>query len=241
MSIDDLHRTTFWLAVLQIILIDILLSGDNAVVIAMACRALPRRQRLLGLMIGAGFAVFLLIIFATIVAHLMMLPYLKLVGGLALIYIAAKLLLPEPADKTEMEVAAHLWRAVRIVVVADLIMSLDNIIALAAIARGDIVLLAIGLLISTPVIVAGAAAITTLLDRFPILVWAGAALLGWVAGDVIATDPVLSSHVTAAFGEKFARQTELAAAVAGAALVMAVGGLWLRVRCSKMDADVSGE
>jgi YjbE family integral membrane protein len=240
-SINDLGHTEFWIAVLKIIFINFLLSGDNAVVIAMACRGLPHRQRFWGMAIGAGVAVILLIIFTGVIAQLMQLPYLKLIGGLALFYIAAKLLVPESADKDEVEAVAHLWRAVRIVVVADIIMSLDNIIAVAAAAKGNILLLAIGLAVSIPLIIAGAALIMALLDRFPILVWAGAALLGWVAGEVIATDPAVSGYLTAAFGEKLAHQVDWAAAGAGAVLVIAAGGLWRRARLSKAREDAAGE
>jgi YjbE family integral membrane protein len=240
-GINGLGHPTFWLAVLQIIFINLLLSGDNAVVIAMACRGLPPRQRLGGLVIGAGVAVILLILFTAVIARLLLLPYLKLAGGLALIYIAARLLVPDAADRTEIEVTAHLWRAVRIVVVADIIMSLDNIVALAAIAQGNIVLLAIGLVISIPVVVAGAALIMMLLDRLPILVWVGAALLGWLAGDVMATDPAVSSRLAAAFGDNAARQTDLAAAIAGAVLVIVAGGLWRQARLAKMRGDGARE
>jgi YjbE family integral membrane protein len=240
-SANNLGFTAFWVAVLQIIFINILLSGDNAVVIAMACRGLPPRQRFWGMVIGAGVAVILLIIFSGIIARLMLLPYLKLVGGLALLYIAAKLLVPEDADKNEIEAVAHLWRAVRIVVVADIVMSLDNVIAVAAAAKGHFVLLAIGLAVSVPIIIAGAALITALLHRFPIFVWAGAGLLGWVAGDVIATDPAVSGYVSAALGEKFAPQAELAAAGAGALLVIAAGILWRHVYLSKARAGSAGE
>jgi YjbE family integral membrane protein len=240
-SVSDVGRTAFWIAALQIILINILLSGDNAVVIAMACRGLPQRQRYWGLAVGAGFAVTLRIIFTVIIAELMQFPYLKLFGGLALLYIAARLLLPGKADKNEVDAAANLWGAVWIIVVADVVMSFDNVIAIAAAAQGDLVLLAIGLAFSIPLILAGAALVMTLLDRFPILVWAGSALLGWVAGGVIATDPSISNRVTAAFGEEYAQQIALAAAVAGAALVIAVGGLWRRLRLSNLRSHMPGE
>jgi YjbE family integral membrane protein len=239
-GVAQLGYTALWFAVLQIIFINVLLSGDNAIVIAMACRGLPPHQRRWGLVIGAGIAVLLLIFFSTIIARLMLLPYLKLIGGLALMYIAAKLLVPEAADRNEVEAAAHLWRAIRVVVAADIIMSLDNIIAVAAAAKGDFLLIAISLTISIPVIVAGAALIMALLDRFPILIWAGAALLGWIAGETIASDPALSRHLTASFGEIFARQVEFAAAGAGAAFVIAAGGLWRRVNEIKARADAAG-
>jgi YjbE family integral membrane protein len=184
----DLIRPVFWLAVGKIIWINVLLSGDNALVIAMACRGLAPRLRLWGMVIGAGIAVILLIAFTGIVATLMVLPYLKLVGGLALIVIAIKLLVPE-AEEGNVTAGTSLWHAIRIVVIADIIMSLDNVIAVAAAANGELPLLILGLAISIPIIIGGAALIMMVLDRFPILIWLGATLLGWIAGDVIATDP----------------------------------------------------
>jgi YjbE family integral membrane protein len=187
----EIHHPQFWIALAKIIWINVLLSGDNALVIALACRELEPRQRLWGMILGAAAAVVLRIIFTTIVATMMELPYLKLVGGLALIVIAAKLLVPESKDGDGVKSASHLWAAVQIVVVADIVMSLDNVIAVAAAANGSNPLLILGLASSIPLIVAGAALIMVLLDRLPVLVWAGAALLGWIAGDVIATDPVV--------------------------------------------------
>jgi YjbE family integral membrane protein len=187
----EMQQPAFWLAVGKIIWINVLLSGDNALVIALACRGLNPRHRLWGMILGAGAAVILRIIFTGIVATLMEWPYLKLVGGLALLVIAAKLLVPESDDEDSVESGTHLWHAVQIVVVADIVMSLDNVIAVAAAANGSVPLLILGLAISVPMIVAGAALIMLLLNRLPILVWAGAALLGWIAGEVIATDPAL--------------------------------------------------
>jgi YjbE family integral membrane protein len=184
----DLQTPTFWLAVGKIIWINVLLSGDNALVIAMACRGLAPRQRVWGMTIGAGIAVILLIAFTGIVAKLMVLPYLKLVGGLALLVIAAKLLVPED-EGDDVTAGTSLWHAIQIVVVADIVMSLDNVIAVAAAANGELPLLILGLAVSIPMIIAGAALIMLVLDRFPILIWLGATLLGWIAGDVIATDP----------------------------------------------------
>ena len=181
---NELGQGQFWVALLKIMWINILLSGDNAVVIAMACRGLPPRQRLWGMILGAGVAVVLRIVFTVFVAALMTQPYLKLIGGIALFYISVKLLVPEDPDEDEVEAVQHLWRAVRIVAIADIIMSLDNVIAIAAAAQGNMALLVLGLAISIPLIVAGAALIMALLDRFPILVWAGAGLLGWIVGEV---------------------------------------------------------
>ena len=233
-SVNDMGRAAFWAAVLQIIFVNMLLSGDNAVVIAMASGTSRsgsasgpghRRRRACA---APGFT--------GVIRQLMLLPYLKLIGGLALIYVAAKLLVPERADKNKVEAVAQLWRAVRIVVVADIVMSLDNVIAVATIAQGNLVLLPIGLIASIPIIVAGAALIMVMLDRFPIFIWAGAALLGWIAGDVIATDPAIFSHMSAALGETFARQVEFAGAGAGALLVIGVGGLWRQLSASKAHA-----
>jgi YjbE family integral membrane protein len=245
----DLYQPAFWLAVGKIIWINVLLSGDNALVIAMACRGLAPRQRLWGMVIGAGIAVILLIAFTGIVATLMVLPYLKLVGGLALVVIAAKLLVPED-EGDAVTAGTSLWHAVRIVVIADIVMSLDNVIAVAAAANGQLPLLILGLAISIPIIIAGAALIMLVLDRFPILVWLGATLLGWIAGDVIATDPAvhpilqrlldgkiaLSLDATSAiFGTSphFSLDgdiVEYIASILGALVVLVVGSIWRRRR-----------
>jgi YjbE family integral membrane protein len=227
-EIGQVSQVAFWIALGKIIWINILLSGDNAVVIAMACRGLPPRQRLWGMILGAGVAVVLRIVFTVVIATLMLMPYLKIIGGLALFYIAAKLLVPEDENEEGVEAVEHLWRAVRIVAIADIVMSLDNVIAIAAAAQGNLVLLVIGLAISIPLIVAGAALIMSLLDRFPILVWAGAALLGWIVGETIATDHALEPWMVAQFGKEGAHVVELVTAGIGAVLVIIVGGLWRR-------------
>src|SRR5215470_1249957 len=237
---SDLGQATFWVAVVKIMWINVLLSGDNAVVIAMACRGLPHRQRLWGMIFGAGVAVVLRILFTGVVATLMQLPYLKLVGGIALFYIAAKLLVPDDPDENEVEAVEHLWRAIRIVAIADIIMSLDNVIAIAAAAQGNMALLVLGLGISIPLIVAGAALIMALLDRFPIFVWAGAALLGWIVGQVIATDPAIEPVIAANIHFATPAQVETATAIVGAILVVVVGGLWRRSKqSSRPDRNVA--
>ena len=230
---NELASTQFWVALGKIMWINILLSGDNAVVIAMACRGLPARQRVWGMILGAGVAVVLRIVFTGVVASLMLLPYLKIAGGLALFYIAAKLLVPDDLEEDGTEAVEHLWRAVRIVAIADIIMSLDNVIAIAAAAGGNMALVVIGLAISIPLIVAGAALIMALLDRFPLLVWAGAALLGWIVGEVIATDPVVTAYLIHACGVAIAHTVEYASAAAGAVLVLIAGGLWRRNKLAK--------
>ncbi len=233
----EMQQPAFWVAVGKIIWINVLLSGDNALVIALACRGLAPRQRLWGMIFGASAAVVLRIVFTGIVATLMEWPYLKLVGGLALLVIAAKLLVPEE-DEEGVESASHLWAAVQIVVVADIVMSLDNVIAVAAAANGSAPLLVLGLAISVPLIVAGAALIMALLNRLPILVWAGAALLGWIAGDVIATDPAVHPNLQALFGGTFGVKLDAALASFGLAPHFANGGDGGEVVCAALGVVV---
>jgi YjbE family integral membrane protein len=203
---QDITHAPFWLAALKIIFVNIILSGDNAVVIAMACLTLPPKQRLWGMVLGAGVAVLLRVIFTLVIAQAMSYPYLKLIGGALLFYVATKLV-TEDADGEDdgVEGAQTLWRAVRIVAIADIVMSLDNVIAIAAtaeIAAAQVdlahavsikaTLIVFGLATSVPLIVAGSAILMALLERYRVLVWGGGALLGWVAGDVMVTDPALS-------------------------------------------------
>jgi YjbE family integral membrane protein len=227
-AIDEIAHAPLWRAVLEIVFVNLLLSGDNAVVIAMACRALPRRERILGLLIGQGVAVVLLIVFAGVMSRLLQLPYIKIAGGLALIYIAARLVLPQEPE-SEVEAAANLWRAVRILIVADFVMSFDNILAIVQIARGSLVLLAIGLAVSIPVVIVGATIGMALLERLPILAWAGAAFLGWVAGQTIVADDAIARAVLRAAGGQSSR-VELASGCAGVILVIAFGTLWRHCR-----------
>jgi YjbE family integral membrane protein len=190
------------IAVIKIIGINIILSGDNAVVIALACRNLPPRQRKWGIMLGAGAAVVLRIIFTLLVQFLFNLPWLKLAGGLLLLWIAIKLLAGEDHADDDDKVAggSSLWEAVKIVAIADVVMSLDNVLAIAGAAEAAppeqrIWLIIMGLVISIPLVVAGSTLIMGLLSRYPLLVWAGAGLLGWIAGELIATEPILQDHV----------------------------------------------
>jgi YjbE family integral membrane protein len=182
---------TFWVQLTKIIGIDIVLAGDNAVVIALACRALPPRQRMWGIILGAAAAVVLRVIFTVTVTQLLGLPWLKLIGGVLLFWVAIKLLMPQEADEENVAAGNSLWEAVKIVAIADVVMSLDNVLAIAAAAQGNTLLIILGLLISIPLVVAGATMIMALLSRYPVLVWAGAALLGWVAGELIITEKLL--------------------------------------------------
>ena len=229
----DMMQWAFWVAVGQIIWINILLSGDNAVVIALACRSLPPKQRFWGILLGAGAAVLLRIIFTVIIAQIMLIPFLKLIGGILLLWIAIKLIVPSE-DHSEGSVKAGdtLWRAVWLVTVADIVMSLDNVIAIAAAAetaatRVDMAhalaikttLIIFGLATSVPLIIAGSALLMALLEKFPILVWAGAALLGWVAGEIIIKDAFIEGRLGADVVERW----HLWAAAIGAVFVVAVG------------------
>lgn len=201
---QNVVQAPFWIAAVQIIGVNIILSGDNAVVIAMACMTLPPKQRLWGMVLGAGVAVLLRVVFTLVVAEAMNYPFLKLVGGALLFWVAVKLV-TEDSEGEGVKSGETLWSAVRIVAIADIVMSLDNVIAIAAsadiaAARVDFanaasikaILIIFGLATSVPLIVAGSAILMALLERFRVLVWAGGALLGWVAGDIMATDPVLA-------------------------------------------------
>ncbi len=240
----DMSMAAFWAGVLQIIWIDILLAGDNAVVIALACRKLPRRLRMWGMVLGAGVAILMRIAFTLVVATLMTVPYLKIAGGLALFYIAVKLLMPEENGGRDGSIAAgeRLWQAVRIIAVADIVMSLDNVIAIAAASKGHTALFVFGLAASIPLIVAGARLVLALLTRYPIIVWAGGALLGWIAGQTIVTDPAAHAFLIELFGpdiwapvEVFGAALlplpEIVAVVTGALIVVGAG-LVLRSRAA---------
>jgi YjbE family integral membrane protein len=195
---EQLWQPQFWVAVVQIIWIDVVLSGDNAVVIAMACRDLRPRERRLGMIIGAGAAAALLVMFTLSVSALIQLPGLRIVAAGALLFIAVKLLGPKSDRSTDLPASAEsLWRAVRLIVVADVVMSLDNAVAVAAVANGRYALLALGLAISIPTVVAGSAIVLALIERFPIIIWIGGAILGWVAGELLIGDPLLASHAAA--------------------------------------------
>ncbi|MBN9444851.1 MAG: TerC family protein [Bosea sp.] len=184
----DFSSSTFWISLLQIIWIDLLLSGDNAVVIALACRSLPENRKKLGIWLGAGAAVGLRIIFALVVTYLLGVPYLKVIGGVLLFWIAIKLAVGEEETHGNIEASTSLWKAVRTIAIADAVMSLDNVIAIAAAARGHAELFIFGLLLSIPLIIMGAQLLTSIIERFPLLVWIGAALLGWIAAEMMLGD-----------------------------------------------------
>lgn len=220
----DLTSAAFWLAVGQIILIDIVLSGDNAVVIALACRNLAPEQRKRGILWGVAGAVSLRVILTVFAALVMGLPWLKFVGGLLLFWIAIKLMLPEDEDGHDIQSSANLWGAVKTIIVADFVMSLDNIIAVAGAAHGSLALLLFGLAVSIPLIVWSSQLIMHWMERFPVIVLLGAGLLGYVAAQMLATDPGLLALLP-----PLPEWSAKLAGVLGALLVVGVGR-WLEQR-----------
>lgn len=225
---DFLLNTQFWLAVGQIIMIDILLGGDNAVVIALACRQLSPEQRNKGIVWGTVGAIVLRVILIFFALTLLKLSFLKLTGAILLLWIGVKLLLPE-GDEEHSNIAASdkLWAAVKTVIVADFVMSLDNVIAIAGSAEGaggdhKMPLVVFGLLVSIPIIVWGSQAVIKLMERFPVVILLGAMLLGWIAGHMAVTDPVLLRWTADASGAVFP-SVNYGASVVGALLVWALG------------------
>jgi YjbE family integral membrane protein len=222
----------FWVSVVEIIWINVLLSGDNAIVIALACRGLAPKQRLVGMVLGTGVALLLRVVFTSVVVTLMFVPYLKIAGGAALFWISLKLLAPDELKSTEesgKKVLAPnetVLRAVTVIAVADIVMSLDNVIAVAAAANGNFAMLIFGLAVSIPVIVAGATLFMAIVNYFPLIIWAGAAVLGWLAGDLIATDPIVLEGAKA-FGPTAHEKIALAFSIVGATGTL-LGGLLVR-------------
>jgi YjbE family integral membrane protein len=218
-------------AILQIIWIDLLLSGDNAVVIALACRSLPAHLRTWGIVLGAGVAILLRIIFATVITFLLGVPFLKVAGGLLLVWIAVKLAKGEEPEEKDIAASNKLYKAVWTIAIADAVMSLDNVVAIAAVSRGDIWLFGFGLALSIPLIMVGSQIIMKMIEKFPIIVWAGAALLGWIAGEMMATDRFVADQLAI---EPHSSMSYVMAVI-GAVLVVALG-YWLKSRGD--DADV---
>lgn len=198
----EFGSSAFWVGLLQIIGIDIVLSGDNALVIALACRSLPPEQRKWGVLMGTGAAIVLRIAFAVAIVYVLEVPFLKFAGALLLVWIAAKLVVPssgEGGSHVGTQEATSLWQAVKIVAIADAVMSLDNVLSVAAAAKGSVMLLTLGIAISIPLMVVGSAMMLWLLDRVPLLAVAGAGLLGWIAGELAVHDPIagpwIATHI----------------------------------------------
>jgi len=221
----DIGTPQFWLAALEIVVINILLSGDNAVVIALACRNLPPHQRRWGVFWGAIGAIILRIILTFFAVSLLKLSWLKIVGGVLLVWIGIKLIAEEDGEgSTEVRASDRLMSAVRTVVIADLVMSIDNVLGVAAAAKGSLLLLVFGLVVSVPLVIGGAQLIMRLIERFPILIVAGGGLLGYVAGELIIEDSAIVDWV-----HVHAPWLGWVAPVAGVALVVAPAK-WLEAR-----------
>jgi len=236
-SVPDLSSAAFWGALWKIMIANVILSGDNAVVIALASHGLPEHQRRPAIMFGSLGAIVMLIIFCGIVNYLLTIPYLKLVGGAMLLWIGIKLMTQEEED-SDGKIKQHgtLLAAVGTITLANTVMSLDNAIAMAAAAKGDMTLITIGLIVSVPIIMLGATVIASVLDRFPWVGMVGAGLIGWIAGGVIADDgrieqhdasghfvEIVQPHTTAAWLDSVVPQAELVCAAIGAAAVLLIG------------------
>ena len=219
-----LSSPEFWIGLLKIIWVNLLLSGDNAVVIALASRSLPPKQQKMAIFWGSGAAIVLRIILTIFAVALLALPYLKIIGGLALIWIGVQLLIPEDGEE---DVASHnnLMHAIRTILVADLVMSLDNVLAVAAAAdtapeAAKMPLLVIGLAISIPIVIFGSTIVLKMMERFPVIITLGAALLGWIAGEMVVTDPSLVEWVNT--NAQWLHSFRVLA-ILGAVLVVAIG------------------
>ena len=238
----------FWVAVGQIIMIDILLGGDNAVVIALACRKLPAHQRTKGILWGTAGAIVLRVILIAFALALLQIPFLKFVGALLLIWIGVKLIAPEDEDShANMQSSDKLWGAIKTIIVADLVMSVDNVIAIAGAAQNagehQMLLVVLGLLISIPIIVWGSQLVIKLMDRFPMIITFGGMLLGWIAGGMLVTDPAFVNPAIVDWMPKWGSLDEKGIAVisdtmywashvAGALLVLAAGKMILARRAA---------
>jgi YjbE family integral membrane protein len=192
---EELASQVFWIGLAKIIGVNIILSGDNAVVIALAARSLPARQQKQAILYGAGAAVVLRIILTIFAAALLALPWLKIIGSLLLFWIGIKLLVPEDGDD-DINASDHLFTAIKTILIADLVMSLDNVIAVAAAAGGSMTLLILGLAISIPLVVFGATLLVKAMERFPVIITIGAGLIGWVAGEMLIADSALRGWLT---------------------------------------------
>lgn len=216
---EFLSTADFWIGLVKIIWINIILSGDNAVVIALAARSLPPDQQRKAVLFGSGAAVVLRIVLTIVAAWLLELSYLQIVGGILLLWIGYHLLSGDEEEEDESKNSSGMMAAVRTILIADLVMSLDNVIAVAATAQGNMVLLILGLAISIPLVIFGSTLMIKLMERFPIIITLGAALIGWVGGETVMNDNVLRDYVTAH------PWLHYAAAAAGAVLVVVLGKL----------------
>jgi len=235
MMLEYLVSAAFWVGLIKIIGVNIILSGDNAVVIALAARSLPPKQQTQAIIWGSGAAIVMRIILTLFAVALLTLPWLKIVGSVLLFWIGVKLLVPEE-DDAEIEASTQLLSAIKTILIADLVMSLDNVIAVAAAAGGSILLLILGLAISIPLVIFGATLLLKLMERFPVIITIGGALIGWVAGEMLVTDPALEGWLTG-IGVEFVKAKPMIAGLSleplaggvGVAIVVALGK-WLAKR-----------
>jgi YjbE family integral membrane protein len=230
----DYFSLPFFIAVLQIIAIDILLGGDNAVVIALACRKLPAAQRSKGIFWGVFGAIALRVVLIFFALQLLELPFLKLIGGLLLIWIGIKLMQPEDGQHGNIEGATTLTGAIKTIVIADAVMSLDNVIAVAGAAKGNMGLVVFGILVSIPIIVWGSKFVLKLMDRFPIVITLGAGLLGWIGGGMIVTDVWVQPYVA-----NYPSLLHYITAIIGALTVVGLGTLLARRRTPESDKPLA--
>lgn len=219
--IEWLSDPQTWTGLMQIVVADILLSGDNALVIALACRSLPAHQQRRAIVFGGAAAIGLRVMLTAVAVYLLTLPFLKVVGGLLLLWIAIKLLMPEDEHGDGIQGQGNMWGAIKTIVLADLVMSVDNVLAVAGAAHGDITLLVIGLLLSIPLIIYGSTMILKLIDRFPLIVTLGAAMLGYIAGEMLVGDVRVAPWI-----ESHAPMLHTLVPILGAIVVVAVGKLF---------------
>lgn len=225
--IAEVMTAQFWIGLMTIIWVNVILSGDNAVVIALAARSLPPHQQKKAVFWGAGAAVIMRIVLTIVAVELLKFSFLKLIGAVLLLWIAVKLLVPEDEGGDEIESSANLFVAIRTILIADLVMSLDNVIGVAAAAKGSILLLVLGLLISIPLVIFGATMLMKLMERWPVIITLGAAILGWVSGEMAVTDPAVDQWVNAN-----ASFLHWVAPAAGAVIVVVIGK-WIAARKAK--------
>jgi YjbE family integral membrane protein len=239
---EELATQAFWIGLLKIIGVNIVLSGDNAVVIALAARSLPQKQQKQAVLWGAGAAVVMRIILTLFAVALLGLPWLKIVGSLLLFWIGVKLLIPEEGDD-QIQASDQLLAAIKTILIADLVMSLDNVIAVAAAAGGSYVLLILGLAISIPLVIFGATLLIKLMERFPVIITIGAGLIGWVAGEMLVADKALHGWLTGA-GVEYRGENpyaggwslEVMAGLVGVVIVVALGK-WFAARQAGAPAE----
>jgi len=228
----DVMSAAFWAALGSIIWVNIILSGDNAVVIALAARSLPPKQQKAAIFWGSAAAIVMRVVLTIIAVEMLKWPWLKIIGAILLVYIGVTLMLDDDDGEGDVgEEKGNIWIAIRTILIADLVMSLDNVLAVAAAAKGNILLLVIGLALSIPLIIFGSQLLLKVMERFPIIITAGAALLGFLAGEMLLTDPALTQRI----GELPHWQVNVGGAI-GAALVVAIGSMMRRRQAARRAA-----